>query len=898
MNREYRHIALLTTFLILVSGYAYCQNKPQLSRREAKNEVMDVMRRVVKYYSQYPQEKVYLHLDNTGYFKGETIWFAAYVTKCGFNKSEKRTGSPDFGFRDSDLSRVLYVDLLNPSGDIVQSHKFPINYGKANGQIHLDSILTSGFYEIRAYTRYMMNWDGDCAFSRVVPVFASPKHPGDYGNPSLDWQSYKNRLPDNRRQSDNDNHQEKKDRKRVHLYPEGGNLVRGLASRVAYTVMKDGEETFRGITDVVPECSGQNIKVIDDSGDSIDVALPDVINEGCVVRIDNNDDDFMALSVCNTDSIMNKVLAFAIMSEGEFELCDTFTAAGQYERTFYRKDFRGGVNELIVFSPDGHPLCERLFFVYPHGETDSIGITMQSSGLRPYGKVSMALHGRANSRISLSATDAASCVNGRYGDIATYLLLGSEVRGYVSHPEYYFEADDVRHRQNADLLMMVQGWKRYVWTDMTGESSREMRQEVEDGLYLKGQLKSKSSKDKPSFVNVNAYMFNRKGQTATGKGVTDKDGKFLFKVVNVFDGDYNLQLFTKKDDRRKNYWITLDRHFAPEPRFLSKAETEMLPKNGMTLLETGNGTASHQAGDSARNQPIYRTDQNNLLPTVTIKKTRRILGDPNHVTWYSENRGFEYSTVYYDCDRASDKIADEGKEQPWVYSWLASVNEFFRDALPEEGYYPHDPQMPPIDEGTIETDFLMQTNTGKSVNIYRDGYSYKGRPIIWILNNRYAGMTSAGSFKLVPDEHREGEYQNWLVLKPTIEAFPRFLNDVKSIYISEDINASLPYLNSSDATANAVTVFLYTHPTVSTESQKGLRKTHFQSYTERETFQMNDYSVLPPMEDFRRTIYWNPNIWTDKDGKATVEFWNNSSCSSLYISAEGISKDGKVIVGE
>ena len=41
-----------------------------------------------------PQEKVYLHFDNTGYFKGETIWFKAYVTRA-----DKGTST--------DISRVL-----------------------------------------------------------------------------------------------------------------------------------------------------------------------------------------------------------------------------------------------------------------------------------------------------------------------------------------------------------------------------------------------------------------------------------------------------------------------------------------------------------------------------------------------------------------------------------------------------------------------------------------------------------------------------------------------------------------------------------------------------------------------------------------------------------------------
>jgi uncharacterized protein YfaS (alpha-2-macroglobulin family) len=59
---------------------------------------------------------------------------------------------------------------------------------------------------------------------------------------------------------------------------------------------------------------------------------------------------------------------------------------------------------------------------------------------------------------------------------------------------------------------------------------------------------------------------------------------------------------------------------------------------------------------------------------------------------------------------------------------------------------------------------------------------------------------------------------------------------------------------------------------------------------------MEDYSVLPLMEDFRRTIYWNPNVKTDSEGKATVEFYNNSSCTEMFISAEGMTKDGRFVV--
>ena len=58
----------------------------------------------------YPQEKVYLHLDNTAYFLGETIWMKAYVTR---SDTENR----------SNISRVLYVELISPRGFVVERPK-------------------------------------------------------------------------------------------------------------------------------------------------------------------------------------------------------------------------------------------------------------------------------------------------------------------------------------------------------------------------------------------------------------------------------------------------------------------------------------------------------------------------------------------------------------------------------------------------------------------------------------------------------------------------------------------------------------------------------------------------------------------------------------------------------
>ena len=59
-------------------------------------------------------------------------------------------------------------------------------------------------------------------------------------------------------------------------------------------------------------------------------------------------------------------------------------------------------------------------------------------------------------------------------------------------------------------------------------------------------------------------------------------------------------------------------------------------------------------------------------------------------------------------------------------------------------------------------------------------------------------------------------------------------------------------------------------------------------------FYQPDYSKapLPSTKDYRRTLYWNPNLELDADGNASVLFYNNGKSTNITISAEGLSADG------
>ena len=39
--------------------------------------------------------------------------------------------------------------------------------------------------------------------------------------------------------------------------------------------------------------------------------------------------------------------------------------------------------------------------------------------------------------------------------------------------------------------------------------------------------------------------------------------------------------------------------------------------------------------------------------------------------------------------------------------------------------------------------------------------------------------------------------------------------------------------------------------------------------------------------NYRRTLYWNPDVKTDAEGKASIRLFNNGTCRKMEISAEG-----------
>ena len=117
----------------------------------------NMLDKLEKFRSDYPQEKVHLHLDKPYYAIGDNIWFKAYVVNSARNQL-------------SALSKILYVELINEKDSVKQSARIHLRAGQAWGDFHLADSLREGNYRIRAYTTWMRNFGEDFFFDKTITV--------------------------------------------------------------------------------------------------------------------------------------------------------------------------------------------------------------------------------------------------------------------------------------------------------------------------------------------------------------------------------------------------------------------------------------------------------------------------------------------------------------------------------------------------------------------------------------------------------------------------------------------------------------------------------------------------------------------------------------------------------
>ena len=867
----------------------------------------------------FPQEKVFVHTDNTGYFIGETIWFEAYVLRAD-------KAAP------TDISSVLYVELVDPFGEVAQTHKIKIENGRGGGQIALDRLRADGFYELRAYTRYMTNWDTEGVFSRVIPIFAQPENEGDYDNLHI-TQAFVNSRSEATRQADSVRSRrlvnlDTEAKPQVRFYPEGGHLVKGLPTRVAFEVFcedsvithaegrltgAEGQQLAtvatrhegRGVFDYVPGPQAALLE-LDIAGRHHRFALPEAEDEGCVMNVDTSRPEVVATRMATGGALQGVLMGLTRMHNGRVIYFDTLRLDNEWtEIDFDTDQLEAGIHQLTLFDTEGHVWAERLFFVHPDSLAAISPLTMAFADktIAPYKNMTLRLHGEPGSQLSVAVTDADATTNGTPSSLAAWLLLTSDLKGYVARPDYYLESQDETHRLNTDLLMMVQGWRRYDWTMMAGKAPFEKRQPIEDHLYLDGRVlprqlwgnglfaskKKKAQAADVGQLELKATLYNDRGEVMRGEFETDSLGYYAFELPDC-QGDWTLMLSTKREDKLQDYRVTINRRFSPDSKNYAPGETLLTqPEGRLHTFDTV--TKDYE-------EALQVNDGSTQLGTavVTTKRNPFKLKSPRRAWEVSRQTADKKSQYHYDMATEADYYLDQGLPVPSLEQWLLDKKAFAHE---------YQIRRRPIGWVVGEAQYADFT-LPSAATLRLDGNGDYGTIIhtepVTAANERTTltsetatqanGGPDGGQMKAYgADEYGDSTGLN--------TALGNEIDLYREVYVSLNHNETR-YIapNERGAIAHLDPFFVFAYENLSLPVKtKGTRTTNYKAYQKRQTYESPNYRQQARQRDFRRTLFWAGEVTLDADGRAELEFSNNSTCRSLYITAEGLTPDGRPVSG-
>ncbi|WP_316737136.1 hypothetical protein [Pedobacter aquatilis] len=125
--------------------------------REDNDPFLTLLDKLNTLSSSNAHEKIHLHLDKPNYRSGDDIWLKGYLI-------HSKTNAP------SDLSKVMYVELINDHNKVAHRLTLPVIGGLAWGNISIPDSLDKGNYTIRAYTNYMRNFGEDSFFGKAIKI--------------------------------------------------------------------------------------------------------------------------------------------------------------------------------------------------------------------------------------------------------------------------------------------------------------------------------------------------------------------------------------------------------------------------------------------------------------------------------------------------------------------------------------------------------------------------------------------------------------------------------------------------------------------------------------------------------------------------------------------------------
>jgi TonB-dependent SusC/RagA subfamily outer membrane receptor len=601
-KKNFINISLLTAITLFITAFQWSE----------EDFIQFISNKLNKYRGALPVEKAYLHLDKPYYVTGDTLWFKAYLTEGALHLADS-------------ASNLLYVDLIEQrSGRNAALKRVQMNGGTGHGEFVLADSLAPGAYTIRAYTNWMRNASEDFFFQKDVYVF-----------------NYEEKTSANTATGKPD----------LQFFPEGGQLVAGINTRIAFKAVNEAG-LAHDVTGFVLAQSGDTVAsfksehlgmgrfqfspkagdsyrafVKETDGKVTPFPFPKVHDAGFTMVVDNLSNPFK-MRVIAYAKIPGKT-EIPVHVVGHARGIVAFVAKGKVGNRglmmqLPTAELPDGITHLTLFDEAARPVCERLVFV-DHSRSLRVNIKASKPEYKPREKVDVEVTvtdsaGKpVEANLSLSVTDAGQILQQPYEqNIASYLLLSSDLKGIIEQPSYYFDPTKPERKIHLDYVMMTHGWTRFKWEDVLRDSIPPVKRYVEQGITLEGDVRRNNKK----LTEKTALSLFLSNDSLSNFMTSETDEYGHFTIYNLAFSD-SLQLRIQGMNKKGNQSLS----FALDPFDAPRASVVKIPFKPVTV------DAQRLADflkNAAQDQDISRKIRENrerLLREVTIKAKKEVPRD-------------------------------------------------------------------------------------------------------------------------------------------------------------------------------------------------------------------------------------------------------------------------------
>ncbi len=445
----------------------------------------ELQNKFTQYQLQALQEKIFVHTDKTFYLCGEVIWFKIYNVDEAFNKP-------------IDISKVAYAEIIAEDQKPVMQAKIGLQNGTGTGSFIIPSSLPSGSYKLRSYTSRMKNFSADFYFEQALTIVNTLKSPVlKAASPSPVYH--------------------------VDFFPEGGNLVNGINSKVAFKITDQygngidaggyvisGRDTVTRISTLkfgmgnflmTPQKGSSYQAVLKINDTTILQNLPAAYENGYAMNVTEQAATGQLSVTVTASSQMNNLPVYLFVHTRHL-VKEVLTAQLTDNKVVFelnKQKLGDGISHLTVFNASRQPVCERLYFKRPSARLQ-INVQTNQQSYAPREKIAISLQATGKQAQPLTADMSMAVVMidslqpMQFADIHNWLLLQSELPGKIESAAYYFTDSSAVATEALNNLLLTQGWRRFKWNEVLAGNAPAFEFITEnEGPVISGTLTDKKT---------------------------------------------------------------------------------------------------------------------------------------------------------------------------------------------------------------------------------------------------------------------------------------------------------------------------------------------------------------------------------------------------------------------